>query len=113
MQTEESMDIARAPQKPREDGKYILLHEKHPLHKFLHKLYNTYTCNSIDLSPHLFHNSVYLHGLRSNLDILVANFQLLWQQPKHACNRESCYYILMVKKNKLHFKALSFLLLQV
>lgn len=76
MQTEESMGFARAPQKPRKDGKYILFHEKHPLHKILHKLYTTYTCNSIDLSACLFHNSVYLHSLSSNLDMLVANFWL-------------------------------------
>lgn len=40
MQTEESKGIARAPQKPGEDGKYILLHEKHSLHNSLHKLHN-------------------------------------------------------------------------
>lgn len=58
MQTEASMGIARSPQKPREDGKYILLHEKHPVHNILHKLYNTPA--TLDLSPHLFHIAIHL-----------------------------------------------------
>lgn len=41
MRTEESKGIARAPQKPGEDGKYILLHEKQSLYNSLHKLHNT------------------------------------------------------------------------
>lgn len=70
------MAICRDPHKLTENGNHIFLCGKHPPHKSLHKLCNTYACNSIDLSTHLFHNSVYWHSLRSNLDILAANFLL-------------------------------------
>lgn len=74
------MGICKDPRKLREDGNHIFLYGKHPPHEILHKLCNTYTCNSIDLSTLLFHNSVYWHSLRSNLDILAAE----WQQHEQA-----------------------------